>query len=224
MSRRLISLSLSRLSYTALAGFAQTIHDGFVALVLIFSTPNPLMAAFQTDIDALNAAIAKWGVKGNRGSTKDHAILKTAANKVREDMRMLADYAANTAPNDPDSWIAVGFKLRKTKTKPPFLQMVQNFHQVISRALPAPDIRLRWKRPLDTEKNQVKVYFVIRAKTPVFPVSPDGHVVVNVIGITTDTAFVDKAPMIGDNWYWIVPYNSVGLGVVSDPLLAKYNP
>ena len=224
MARKLISLSLSKLSYSALAGFAQTIHDGFITLIAIFATPNPTMVILQGDIDNLLVMIAKWGVKGNRGSTKDHANLKTAANLVREDLRMLADYAMNKAPYDPDSWIAVGFKLKKNKTKPPYLQMVQNFHQDISAALPAPIIRLRWKRPLDTERSQVKVYFVVRNNVPIYPVSTEGHAIINIVGIVTDTAFSDVEPMTGENWYFVVPYNSSGLGVVSDPLLVKYNP
>src|SRR4051812_4605475 len=96
-----ISLRLSKLKYSTLAGFALTIHDGFVLLVALFATPNPLMAAFQADIDALNAAIAKWGTKPSHGSTADLTALKDAAKVVRLDLRMLAQYAMNTVPDDP---------------------------------------------------------------------------------------------------------------------------
>src|SRR5436305_5619586 len=100
----LINLSLFRISYTTLAGFAQTIHDGFISLAAAYPTPNPLMPAFQADIDNLNAAIAKWGLKGNRGSHIDHLALVAAATVVRNDSRMLAIYAQNTKPEDSDSW------------------------------------------------------------------------------------------------------------------------
>jgi hypothetical protein len=81
MSRSLINLGLYQIKFTDLAANAQTIHDGFIAQILLFPTPNPTMVIFQGDIDALNAAIVKWGPKGNRGSKADYNALVAAANR-----------------------------------------------------------------------------------------------------------------------------------------------
>jgi hypothetical protein len=156
----LINLSLFSYSFPALAAFAQTIHDGFVALALDYPAPNPAPAAFQSDLDDLNDAIAKWGVKGNRGSHVDYLALVAAATVVRNDLRMLADYAQNKQPNNPDSWAAVGFKVKKAKSIPQPLQVIQNFRHFISRAIPSPNIKLRWKRPLNTQRGDVKGYII----------------------------------------------------------------
>src|SRR5690349_14251625 len=148
MARSLIRLSLYRLSYLALAAFAQIIHDGFVALALIFTTPSPTMIVFQDHIDTLNAAILKWGTKGNRGSKLDHLNLKAAAEVVRNDLRMLANYAESTKPDNPEIWTELGFSVKRGKSKPIKLQAVQSFHHFITREIALPGIKLRWKKPL----------------------------------------------------------------------------
>src|SRR3569832_2760312 len=108
-TRSLISLNASQYSFTGLAGFAQVIHDGFVAEVADYATPKPTMPVFQGDIDALNTAITAWGVKGNRGSHSDYVTLVAAQQVVINDLRMLADYAQNTQPDFFFSWLVVGF-------------------------------------------------------------------------------------------------------------------
>src|SRR5437870_5041389 len=120
-----INLNLISLNFTALAGFAQTIHDGYVTHAADFPAPNPLMPAFHDHIDAHNAAIAKWGVKGNRGSHPDYLALLATRNVVRNDLRMLVLYAQNTKPDNVISWADVGFKIKRAKSKPQPLQMVQ---------------------------------------------------------------------------------------------------
>src|SRR6266513_5948304 len=132
MKRTLISLNLFALTYDGTKTFAQIIHDGMVAQVADYPLPNPLMPAFQLHIDALDAAILIWGKKGNRGSHADHLALIAAASIVRNDLRMLADYAQNVMQDNPESWALVGFKSRSPKSKPVVLQMVQNFRNCIS--------------------------------------------------------------------------------------------
>jgi hypothetical protein len=218
-TRSIINLSLSKLSFTNLAGFAQTIHDGFVAQIAVYATPNPLMAAFLLDIKALNTAITAWGVKGNRGSHADHVALRNAADVVKNDLRMLADYAQNTEPDNTTSWTAVGFKVKRAKSKPVALEMVQNLRNFISRDIPAPAIKLKWKKPLGADESDVKGYVVQRNNVPEQPSIDGSRAIANVIGIVTNTSFIDGIPFVGANYYWVTPFNTLGYGVSSDPLM-----
>ncbi len=213
----LISLCLSRYTYAGLAAFAQTIHDGFIAEIADYATPNPTMVDFQSDIDALNAAVVNWGIEGNRGSHAAHLALVATAIVVKNDLRMLADYAQNTEPNNPDSWETVGFKAKRAKSAVKPLESVQNLRHFIARNVPAPFIKLRWKRPLDTQPGDVKGYLVQRNNVNIYPVLPDGgRGIVNVVGLQVNTAFIDEDPYVGENYYWVTPFNSWGLGVTSD--------
>jgi hypothetical protein len=211
-----ISLRLGKLTYDTLAGFAQTIHDGFVLLVALFATPNPLMTTFQDDIDALKAAIAKWGTKPTRGSSADLQAVKDAAAVVRLDLRMLAAYAMNTVPLDPSKWIDLGFSLRQPHGKPAKLQIVQNFRHFIARDVAPPAIKLKWKRPLFAQPHDVKIYIVQRSNTSVYPEVDGGRGIINIIGFVTKTEFVDENPYVGENFYWVTPVNGAGLGTTSE--------
>jgi hypothetical protein len=223
MARSIINLSLSKLTFSGLASFAQTIHDGFLALVLQYPAPNPTLLVFQTAIDDLNDAITAWGVKGNRGSHADYLALLAAANVVRNYLRMLADYAQNTKPDDSSSWTDVGFLIKRPKSAPVALEMVQNLRNFIARDIPAPSIKIKWKRPLNTDAGDVKGYIIQHNNEPVQPsmtTLPDGsNGVANVIGIVTNTTFIDSDPYVGANYYWVTPFNSLGYGVSSDMLM-----
>ena len=135
MARSLIKLNLFRLTYEKLAALAQIIHDGFVAQVADYATPNPTMVDFQSDIDTLNTAILNWGPEGNRGSHADHLALLTAVTVVKDDLRMLSSYAENAQPNNPDSWIVVGFTLKNPKTPPAPLQWFRTFTSLLAAVL-----------------------------------------------------------------------------------------
>jgi hypothetical protein len=197
---------------------AQVIHDGFVAQVADYPTPNPTMVIFKGHINALSAAITAWGTKGARGSHLQHLELIAAANVVRDDLRQLVTYAMNTKPDDPSSWVALGFAVKRPKTAPTALQKVQNFHNFVSRTLVAGTIKLKWKRPLDTDPNDVKVYIVQYNNVAVQPLRDGSRGIANVIGITTDTSIVIEPPYVGANYFWVTPLNSVGYGVSSDSI------
>jgi hypothetical protein len=218
MARSLIKLVLSSLGFDALLSFAQTIHDGFVAEIADYPTPNPLMAAFQSDIDALSAAIIAWGPAGARGSHAQHVALINAANVVQNDLRMLADYAQNTMPDNPTSWGLVGFPVKRAKSAPVALEMVQNFRRFIARDIPDGFIKLRWERPLDTDPNDVKGYIIQYSNSNVQPELDGSRGVVNVLKIVPNTFAQVAPPFSGANFFWVTPYNSVGYGVSSDPL------
>jgi hypothetical protein len=219
MARSLINLNLFRLTYAALAAFAQTIHNGFVALALDYPAPNPTMPIFQTDIDELNDAITAWGVQGNHGSHADHVALIAAATIVRNDLRMLASYAQNRKPDDFASWTNLGFNIKRPKSAPVSLQMVQNFHLFIARDIPSGKIKLKWKRPLATDPGDVKGYIVQFSNTIVQPAIDGSQGVANIIGIIPNTSVLVEPQFEGANYFWVTPFNSVGYGVSSDPLL-----
>src|SRR3569832_725286 len=123
-----------------------------------------------------------------------------------------------TKPLDPDSWSKLGFAIKRPKSKPVTLQAVQNFRHFISRDVDEPQIKLKWKRPLDTLKTDVKGYIVQRNNTSTYPVSVDGQALANIIGIIPNTSFIDVNPLVGENYYWVVPFNAIGNGVKSAAL------
>jgi hypothetical protein len=214
----LINLRLFKLTYAALAAFAQTIHDGFVAQIADYPTPNPLMADFQDDIDDLNAAITAWGPPGARGSRAQRTAVVDAANIVGNDLRQLAAYAQNVMPDNPTSWGLVGFPVKRAKSAPSALEMVQNFRLFIARDIPNGMIKLKWKRPLDTDPGDVKGYIIQYSDGPVQPQIEGGRGIVNVFGVIPNTSVLITPPYIGANYFWVTPFNAVGYGVSSDPL------
>jgi hypothetical protein len=169
----------------------------------------------------LQAAILAWGPKGNRGSKVDYTNLKAAANVVRNDMRMLADYVQNTRPDDPDTWILAGFEVKDPRTAPQPLTIVRDLHFFISKFLDAGTIKIKWKRPEFAGPGDVKVYIVLHNDTPTIPLYKGGRGIVNVMGITTDTQLTFTPPYVGANYFWVIPYNAAGPGVISDVM--QYN-
>jgi hypothetical protein len=135
---------------------------------------------------------------------------------VKNDLRMLADYAQNTKPDDPNSWMLAGFVVKRDPLPPAPLGMVQNLRNFISRTLPQPELKIRWKRPLDTDPGDVKGYVIQRNSTSDYPATSQG--IANVIAVVVNTAYTDSNPLPGENWYWVTPFNSLGLGVKSDAL------
>jgi hypothetical protein len=223
MARSLIKLLLYSMSFDALRSFAQTIHAGFLAQVADYPTPNPAPAAFQSDITALANAITAWGPPGARGSHADHVALLAAAEVVRNDLRMLADYAQNTQPDNPASWGAVGFPIKREQSVPQPLQMVQDFRNFVSRDIPAGFIKLKWKRPLDTDSSDVKGYIIQHSDTNVQPLLGSAGIA-NVVAVIPNTSIQFQPPYTGANFFWVTPYNSVGYGVSSDPLFYNAAP
>jgi hypothetical protein len=224
MSRSLIKLVLYSLNFDALLSFAQTIAAGFAAQVADYPAPNPLMPAFNADINALSNAITAWGPKGARGSHADHVALVDAANVVRNDLRMLADYAQNTQPDNPTSWGLVGFPIKRAKSVPQPLQIVRNLQNFISRDIPAGFIKLKWKRPLDTDAGDVKGYIIQHNSTNEQPEINGSQGVANVVAIVPNTSWQFQPPYTGANYFWVTPFNSVGYGVSSDPLFYNAAP
>jgi len=214
-----INLDLYNLNFVALSAFANTVHRGFVINATEYPDPKPMMPVFRNHIDMFQAAIAKWGVTGNRGSHKDYLQLLDERKVIRNDLRQLSYYTRRTKPGDIESWSKLGFKIKRPKSKPQPLPMVQDFHHFISRSVPAPGIKLKWKKPLDTDRRAVKGYIIQRSNTSEYPSVLKGGIIANIIGFTSSTSFIDNNPLAGENWYWVAPFNSVGFGVTSEALM-----
>jgi hypothetical protein len=217
--RMLIKLILYKLGFIKLVDFAQIIHDGFVAQVADYGTPPITMADFQTDIDTLRAAKLKWGTKGNRGSHADYLATVSADTVVRDDLRQLANYAQTARPDNPESWAKVGFEAKKPKGPPQFLAIVQSLRWMKSEKLMSGDIKLGWKRPLDTDPGDVKGYLVQFNNIDVPPELKGSRGVVNVWGIVTSASIVITPPYAGANYFWVTPFNAAGFGKTSDGML-----
>jgi hypothetical protein len=214
LTNPLINQSL-KVSYKDLKEKAIKIHDGYVLLVADYPSPTPTMPDFQTDIDGLSAAITAWGDKGARGSHEQHLILIDAAEKVRDDYRLLAKYAMITKPGDKVSWVALGFSVKNASTPPSKLEPVQDFHRFIGRKVPDGMLKLKWKRPLNSQRGEVKSYIVQCSDTAVQPPLPDGgRGVVNfgIIDIVTKTTSTLLPAFVGANYFWVTPINAFGLG------------
>jgi hypothetical protein len=68
--------------------------------------------------------------------------------------------------------------------------------------------------------NEVKSYIIQSNNKPEFPVDPSGcNYIMNIIGIVTDTSFIDEKPYAGENWYWVTPWNAAGFGVRSEAIM-----
>ena len=169
--------------------------------------------------DVVNA-IAVWGPKGNRGSHADLVALRASALTLSQTLKSVSQYVMNTAQttagSDYPSMAAIittsGFNLKANKTPQGVLQMVQGFHNFISRKLNANQVKLKWKKPLNTlSAGNVKSYNIYRGATTVFSAAMQ-------IATTTKTSFIDtnttSAPIVYN--YWVVPVNTAGEGVTSD--------
>ncbi len=209
----LINLNLYQVPFSVLAAKAQTIYNGFKKNKGEYPAPIPELDLFLKHIKALKKAIAARGTVSNHGSSTDYTALVLAAEQVREDMRRLSFYAQNTKPANPSSWIGLGFVMKQySRTSKP-LGMVQNFRHFISRNIPAPQIKLAWKKPLGVTVRDVRVYIVQRNNSPDYPGAIPCRE--NVIGFPTRTTFIDEFPLFGENYYWVTPINGAGEGVTS---------
>jgi hypothetical protein len=210
-----IAMNLDDLDFGELASFAQKIHNGFIDHVGDYPSPGPGMATFQGHITDLDKAIIAWGKKGNRGRTVDQRKVLKTAGIVKKDLTRLEKYAMITQSDNPKSWLAVGFPLRKERTKAGTLEAVRDFHRFISRRVSQLDVKLKWKKPLDTKRSMIKSYIVQWNDKPGYPEDPHKRILMNVIAVVTETTFTDAHPLPGANYYWVTPLNSAGLGVRS---------
>ena len=209
-----IALHLENYNSSALYVFADTLYRNFLVSV-IFTSPKPTLAQQLIDNTALKKGLANWGVQGNRGSTYDNAVLESADRDVRDNIRNLAKYVMLETPKNPLAWETIGFSLRKLKGRVGMLGAVRGFHQVISRFTSLDEIKLRWKRPLETHKWTRITYRVMRSPDSNF----ENAVLVGLL--TNKCTFTDHVKgLAAVQFYWIIPVNTYGNGMISNVCMA----
>ena len=216
MAKPVIAIKLSKTNYSGLVNLGNAVHAGLTGN-LDFTTPLPALTVLQSNIDAVIAAIATWGTKGNRGSHNDLVTLRNDALTLSQTLKSLSQYVQNTAQtasgNDYPGMTAMilssGFQIKNPRTPQGVLQMVQNFHNFVTRKINGNQVKLKWKKPLNTTSaGNVKSYTIYKGVTPaVFSTS-------TVYATTTKTSFIDtNSGSATATWaYWIVP--TIRLGMV----------
>ncbi len=207
---------------TDYAGLVNLGNRVFVSLTgnLNYPTPVPALASLQTAVTDVVNAIAVWGPKGNRGPHTALVDLREKALTLSQTLKSEAQYVQNTAQTAAGSdYVAMGaiiqtsgFQLASSKTPQGTLQAVQSFHNFVSRKLNANQVKMKWKKPLNTTSaGNVKSYDIFRGTTTVFSAAVQ-------MATTTKTSFIDTNSTAGSvTWsYWIVPVNTNGRGVVSN--------
>ena len=223
MTKPVIAIKTKPTQYAGLVSLGNAVHAGLTGN-LDFTTPLPALTVLQSDIDAVTVAIAAWGTKGNRGSHATLVDLRTKALTLSQTLKSLAEYVSNTAQTAAgsdyqlmaDKIVTTGFQLKNPKNPQGILQMVQNFHNFVSRKLGPNQVKLKWKKPLNTTSaGNVKSYKVYKGVTP--PVFSTAVVIATVSHTTfTDTNTTGSS----QTWaYWIVPVGAQVDGVVSDVLV-----
>ncbi len=221
MAKPIIAIKVRTTNYAALVNLGNRIIVSMTGNAN-FSTPAPTLLSVQTAITAVENAIAVWGSKGNRGSHASLSDLREKALTLSQMIKSLAQYVQNTAQTAAGSnYFAMaaiittsGFSAANIKSPQGVLQKVQNFHNFVSRKLNANQVKLKWKKPLNTgTAGNVKSYTIYRVAQP----SPFS--IAMPIATTTKTSYIDIPSLSSDNlkWsYWIVPTGAAGNGVVSD--------
>src|ERR1041385_3012672 len=171
MSKPIISIKLNVRNYAGLVNLGNRVNVDMTGN-LNFATPAPTLADLTTATTAVENAIAAWGPKGNRGSHADLADLRLKSQTLHDMLKAEAQYVQNEAqslagldyPTMASIITSSGYQLANSKTPQGILQMVQNFHNFISRKLDPNQVKLKWKKPLNTTSaGNVKSYRVLRA-------------------------------------------------------------
>jgi len=219
MAKPIIAIKIRIADYAGLVNLGNRV---FVSMTgnANYTTPSPTLVALQTSVTDVENAIAAWGPKGNRGSHADLVDLRQKALTLSQQLKSMAQYVQNTAQiaagSDYVSMGAIittsGFSLAIPRSVQGRLEMVQNFHNFVSRQINANQVKLKWKKPLNTATaGNVKSYTVYRGP------QTTGFNGAEVIGSTTKTSWIDTNN--GDMQrlsYWVVPVGAAGDGVVSD--------
>lgn len=205
-------------SYTPaqLAVYAQATHDAVTAAAVTFPTPVPALATFQSDITALNGAVAAWGSVGARGSHADLLNLRAAVKVVQNDMRVLARYVDTIALGSAITVALSGFTSTNPRTPVGVLTPPQNFRQLISARTLTQQAILKWKKPTN----------VGFGKVPTYVVEYFDNVVWKTIAITSRTKATLDNPLVGATTLLVrvSGLNDAGPGAATAPITIVFMP
>lgn len=208
-----IKLRLVRLSNTTLIALADTLITNMTGNAF-YATPNPPLATIQTDLDAFSLKVTEWGPAGNRGSHQTYVELLAARAVLENDLTALANYCETTTPYDEVAFASCGWEVKNPKSLTGPLPAVQNLRQFLSKTISYGQVKLSWKRPLDTPYGVVNAYNVYRNTTPNFASA-------SLVATVTKTTIIESNLTEHSYYYWVVPVGAAGAGVVSDVCLAS---
>ncbi len=219
MAKPIIAIKLRTTAYAGLVNLANRIVVSMTGNAN-FTTPSPTLLSLQSAVTDVETAIAVWGSKGNRGSHASLVDLRQKALTLSQMLKSLAQYVQNTvqtaAGSDYNAMGAIivtsGYQFSNPKNPQGVLQMVQSFHNFVSRKLNGNQVKIKWKKPLNTATaGNVKSYNIYRGTTVVFSAAKQ-------IATTTKSSFIDtNSTSASVTWsYWIVPLNTNGEGVLSN--------
>ena len=209
MAKYQIALNLRDMNYGKLQVFARHIYKGFSSSS-VFTSPVPPLAEQLADVDLLKKRNEKWGSKGNRGSTLDKALLVEIRDKVRENLRRSARYVLAAQPDNSLPATDVGFVLKKPYGKNSLMERVLNLRQIMHPTIQLNYIKTKWSRPANAPKSTIITYKVFRSA------DEDIHHT-QQIAIVRKCNYTDmNLPKPGRYFYWVIPVNTQGDGVLSD--------
>jgi len=208
-----IKIRLARLTNSALISLADTLITNMTGNVF-YSAPNPTLLTIQTDLTAFTLKVTAWGSTGNRGSHQTYVELLVARAVLEDDLTALANYCETTTPYNETAFVSAGWEVKNAKTLIGPLPAVQNLHQFLSRTISYGQVKLRWKRPLNTPVGVVNAYNVYRNTVSNFSSA-------TLVATVTKTTFIESGLTLNSYYYWVVPVGAAGAGVISDVCLAS---
>jgi len=206
-------MKCSKRQYNKVLNLGQGVYAGLTAAVATYATPVPTLTSLNTSLTALTAAITAWGVKGSRGSHTDLVNLRAAAAATFLILQQLRDYVNNTTPGDAVSLTTTGFPVTNIHTPHGILNPPRDLHNFISRKIPQGNLRLKWKRPVNSAGDTIipNGYNVYGATTSDFSTATK----INTVTKTT-YQFIPGT----NKYFWVAAFNTDGQGVVSDVCMA----
>lgn len=213
------AIRLARLSNNGIIVVCQAMHDAILAAVAVFASPPVSMATFQTNIDAMAAAVQAYGVKGVRGSKQQHTDVLVARTQLKADATALCNYGADvsrTNSSDPTvqkANMALGrIRAKNGFQKQPINGSPRNARQLLKKALHGTGkVYCRWQRPaISGETAPPKGYNIEYSITG----SPAGPW--QLVRSTTACNMTIQATNAAFTWYRVRALNSRGDGGYSD--------
>jgi len=213
MRRFVIRLGLAALSNSDLKTRAATIAGMMSGNPNYASPVNPTLIQLAGLITDFSDAVDAFGTTSNHGSTVQSAAVTTTRAALEDGLTSLANYCENTTPYDRDAFLSGGWEVKREKSPTVILQAVQFLRQFLSRDVNYGEVKLRWKRPLETSNDVINAYNVYRSTTASFNSAA-------FVATISKTSFVDRGLTQPFYFYWIVPIGAAGPGVISDMCFA----
>lgn len=215
MARVRATTKLGNYNPTALALYAASIVTAMTTNVATFPTPPVALATITTNVTALYAAIAAWGVVGARGSHADLIALRNAVKVVQVNLQVTAAYVNQVAVGFGPTVALSGFTGTNPHTVIGVLGAPQDFRQLVSLRTLNGEVILKWKKPLNIGFGKVPTY-VVEAFD-----SPTGNWVQVAITTRTKATIKNKPYNPATSQFLVRCYavNSAGNGAMTADLL-----